>query len=64
MDKDFLTVKEVAEVLKVGVATVYRILASGELSYTVIGKGSKRIERADLEAYLTRQKETCKVEGT
>jgi excisionase family DNA binding protein len=48
---DFLTVREVAESLRVSSMTVYRLIKSGELACTRVGKGY-RIRPADLDRYL------------
>lgn len=53
---DYLTVKEAAAELKVGVETIRRLIRSGELRATsleaVPGRAGYRIRRTDLEALL------------
>lgn len=46
-----LTVREVAETMRVSTMTVYRLIKAHELSATRVGKHF-RIRRADLSAYL------------
>jgi excisionase family DNA binding protein len=48
-----LTVREVAEVMRVSNMTVYRLIRSGELVATRVGR-SYRIWEGDVRAYLTR----------
>jgi excisionase family DNA binding protein len=48
---DFLTVREVAHHLRVSTMTVYRLIKSGDLASTRVGKGY-RIRAGDLDAYL------------
>ena len=48
---DFLTVREVADCLRFSGMTVYRLIESGKLPATKIGR-SFRIQRADLEVYI------------
>jgi excisionase family DNA binding protein len=46
-----LTVREVAEALRVSTMTVYRLIRAGELASTRVGKGY-RIRAGDLDRYL------------
>jgi len=48
---EFLTLKEVTEILKVSRQTVYRWISSGELRSIKIGK-LVRIRKKDLEKFL------------
>ena len=48
-----LRVQEVAEAMRVSNMTVYRLIQSGELVATRVGR-SYRIRERDVEAYLTR----------
>ncbi len=48
----FLTVAEVADQLRVSTMTVYRLIKSGELPATRIGK-SYRLRRADVDGFLS-----------
>ena len=47
----FLTVAEVADLLRVSSMTVYRLIEAGDLRALRVGK-SFRIEEEDLEAFL------------
>lgn len=47
----FLTVAEVAELLRVSNMTVYRLIKAGELPAARIGK-SFRVREDDIDAYL------------
>ncbi len=47
----FLTVAEVAEVLRVSNMTVYRLITSGELPAVRVGK-SYRLREDDVDKYL------------
>ena len=49
----FLTVAEVASMLRVSTMTVYRLIRSGELAAARVGRGY-RIWDADVNAYLAR----------
>lgn len=48
-----LRVQEVADAMRVSNMTVYRLIQSGELVATRVGR-SYRIRERDVEAYLTR----------
>lgn len=50
---DFLTVKEVAEILRVSQPTVLRMIDDGELRAIRV-RNQWRIRRADLDGYLQR----------
>lgn len=47
----FLTVAEVAALMRVSTMTVYRLIKAGELPSIRVGK-SYRIRRADLDRYI------------
>ncbi len=49
----FLTVAEVASVMRVSKMTVYRLIRSGELTATRVGRGY-RVWDSDVFAYLAR----------
>lgn len=49
----FLTVREVAELMRVSTMTVYRLIRAGELPATRVGR-SVRLREAEVEAYLRR----------
>lgn len=50
----FLTVKEVAEQLRISLSFAYRLIARGEIpSYEI--HSCKRVDVGDLEAYLRQQ---------
>ena len=48
----FLTVQEVAEVLRVSTMTVYRLIKAGELPAVRVGR-SFRVSEPDVDAYLS-----------
>lgn len=50
---EFLTVEEVANLLRVTKMTVYRTIDRGEIPYYRLGR-LKRFRRSDVEDYLTR----------
>ena len=50
----FLTVAEVADLLRVSSMTVYRLIKEGDLPAVRIGK-SYRLREDDLDAYLSKQ---------
>ncbi len=47
----FMTVAEVAELMRVSTMTVYRLIKAGDLRAVRFGK-SYRIDEADVDAYL------------
>ena len=47
----FLTVAEVADILRVSTMTVYRLIKSGEMRAIRVGK-SYRLTEEDVDAYL------------
>lgn len=47
----FLTVAEVAQIMRVSTMTVYRLIKAGDLPATRVGK-SYRIDEADLNKFL------------
>lgn len=50
----FLTVAEVASLMRVSSMTVYRLIKAGELRAARVGK-SYRVREDDLDGYLSRQ---------
>jgi excisionase family DNA binding protein len=50
----FLTVQEVADVLRISTMTVYRIIKNGDLPAARIGK-SFRVREDDLDAFIAKQ---------
>lgn len=54
MDDRILTIKEVAEYLKVNERTVYRLATSGEMPAFKVG-GSWRIKEEELINWITQQ---------
>ena len=50
----FLTVAEVADLLRVSSMTVYRLIKEGDLPAVRVGK-SYRLREDDLDAYLAKQ---------
>ncbi len=55
MDTDIMTIREVAEYLKLTEKTTYRLAAEGELPGFKVG-GSWRFKRKDLEKWIATQK--------
>jgi excisionase family DNA binding protein len=55
MDTALLRLTEVADQLRVSRATVYRLIASGDLAAVHVGKRRlTRVERSALDAYIER----------
>ncbi|EKA7363834.1 helix-turn-helix domain-containing protein [Vibrio parahaemolyticus] len=54
MSETILTIKDVAEYLKVNERTIYRLAASGELPGFKIGN-SWRFKQSELEQYISSQ---------
>jgi excisionase family DNA binding protein len=54
MSDPILTIKEVAEYLKVNERTIYRLAASGDLPGFKVGN-SWRFKQSELEQYITSQ---------
>jgi len=52
--EQYYTVKEIAEMLKVTMKTIYRIIEAGELPAARVGK-SLRISETNLKKYLDKQ---------
>ncbi|HYD10515.1 MAG TPA: helix-turn-helix domain-containing protein [Acidimicrobiales bacterium] len=52
-DETFLTVQEVADLMRVSTMTVYRLIKAGELRATRVGR-SFRLRGVEVEAYLER----------
>jgi excisionase family DNA binding protein len=50
----FLTVAEVADMLRVSSMTVYRLIKAGDLRAVRVGK-SYRLREEDIDAFLSRQ---------
>ena len=50
---EFLTVAEVAQLMRVSTMTVYRLIKAGELPSVRVGK-SHRIREVDVDAYLAK----------
>jgi excisionase family DNA binding protein len=50
----FLTVQEVAEVLRVSTMTVYRLIKNGDLGAVRVGK-AYRVREDDLDAFIANQ---------
>ena len=57
----FLTVQEVAQLLRVSSMTVYRLIKSGQLSALRVGK-NYRIREGDMNRYLSER--SVRPEGT
>ncbi|WP_198332429.1 methylation-associated defense system helix-turn-helix domain-containing protein MAD1 [Psychrobacter aquimaris] len=56
MDSEVLTIKEVAEYLKVNERTIYRLAASNELPGFRVGN-AWRFKRSDLDTWMLKQTE-------
>ena len=52
LEKEFYTVRELAELLSVNPMTIYRMVDRGELPVYTIGGRAKRFRKDDIEAYL------------
>jgi excisionase family DNA binding protein len=52
-DERFLTVNEVAELMRVSTMTVYRLIKSGDLRAARVGR-SFRLRAAEVDSYLDR----------
>jgi excisionase family DNA binding protein len=52
-DDRFLTVQEVAELMRVSTMTVYRLIKAGDLRASRVGR-SFRVRAGDVDAYLER----------
>jgi excisionase family DNA binding protein len=50
----FLTVSEVADLLRVSSMTIYRLIKDGEMPAVRVGK-SYRLREEDIDAYLTKR---------
>lgn len=55
MKSDIVTIKEVAEYLKIKETTVYSLAAKGEIPAFKVG-GSWRFDKGDLEQWIAKQK--------
>ena len=53
-DETFLTVQEVAELMRVSTMTVYRLIKAGDLRAARIGR-SLRLRASEIQAYLERE---------
>jgi excisionase family DNA binding protein len=53
----FLTVREVAELMRVSTMTVYRLIKQGDLAAARVGR-SYRLRESEIEAYLRRGERT------
>lgn len=54
MDNEILTIREVAEYLKLAEKTVYRLVAEGKIPGFKVG-GAWRSRRAEIDAWIKRQ---------
>ncbi len=62
MDNDLLSAQEVADILKIARNTVYELIKRGELASSKVGK-QVRVDRQEVEAYLTRTKSVDSVKN-
>ena len=53
-DESFLTVQEVADLMRVSTMTVYRLIKAGELRAARVGR-SYRLREREVAAYLERE---------
>ena len=61
-DKRFLQLSDVAEILDISLAQAYALVRSGELpAIKVGGRGQWRVERVQLEEFITRMYAETKV---
>jgi excisionase family DNA binding protein len=60
MDSEVLTIKEVAEYLKVNERTIYRLAASNELPGFRVGN-AWRFKRSDLDTWVLKQTEQAAI---
>lgn len=61
MDSEVLTIKEVAEYLKVNERTIYRLAASNDLPGFRVGN-AWRFKRSDLDTWVLKQTEQPTIE--
>lgn len=62
MNDEILTLREVAEYLKLAEKTAYRLAAEGKLPGFKVG-GSWRFKKADVEAWISEQKGNTQRKG-
>jgi len=62
MNDEILTIKEVAEYLKLGEKTAYRLAADGKLPGFKVG-GSWRFKKQQLDAWISKQSTSPDIEG-
>jgi excisionase family DNA binding protein len=62
MDSDILTVRELAEYLKIKEKTAYRLAAEGKIPGFKVG-GSWRFRRQDIESWIRAQSADNRSEG-
>lgn len=60
MENQILTIKQVADYLKVNERTIYRLATSGELPAFKVGN-SWRLKQADLETWIEVQQKVAKM---
>ncbi len=53
-DSEFLTVQEVADMLRVSSMTVYRVIRANELPALRVGR-SFRVAQADIDTYMAKR---------
>lgn len=63
IDKDYLSLEEVADAMGVTYQLIYKLVRAGELPAARLGK-LYRVSRTDLEAYLARTKREAAEGGT
>ena len=59
MESDIITIKEVAEYLRIKEKTVYDLAAKGKIPGFKVG-GAWRFDKADIDAWIEKQKKAQK----
>ena len=64
MESRFMTLVEVQEILSISPPQAYSLVRTGELpAIQVGGRGTWRVERAELETYIARQYEATRAKA-
>ena len=51
-DQEFFTVQDLAQLLKVNIKTIYRMVDRGDIHYYEVGSRTKRFHWDDVNSYL------------
>ncbi|QXR35341.1 helix-turn-helix domain-containing protein [Alcaligenes aquatilis] len=62
-DDEFLSIKQVAELLKVTERTIYRLASAKQIPAFKVG-GTWRFSRVEINQWIQRQQEGCKADKT